>query len=47
MKDWPWTNSKYEMIIPIKARDIATIEIDPTGRLADIDRTNNQFSNAE
>ena len=47
LEDWPWVNATYTMDIPIKTKDIATIEIDPSGRLADVDRTNNQLSNAE
>lgn len=43
MPDWPWTNSVYELNIPIKLRNIEKIEIDPSLRMADIDRKNNTY----
>ena len=47
LEDWPWVNESYTMNIPLKLKNIKSIEIDPSGRLADIDRTNNQLSNGE
>ncbi len=41
LPDWKWTHPVYEMNIPIKYNDIEKIEIDPSLRLADIDREDN------
>lgn len=41
MPDWPWTYPTYNALLPIPIQDIKSIWIDPTFRLADIDRTNN------
>ncbi|MGH1337955.1 MAG: M1 family metallopeptidase [Aureispira sp.] len=43
MPDWKWTHPVYELNIPIKYADIEKIEIDPSLRLADIDRENNTW----
>lgn len=40
-KDWPWTHANYELMIPVKKKKIMKVEIDPSQRLADIDRGNN------
>lgn len=39
--DWQWTNPTYELIIPARMKRITKIEIDPTKRLADVERNNN------
>ena len=39
---WPWVNPTYTLKINHRVADIATIEIDPSFRLADIDRKNNK-----
>ena len=41
--DWPWTHRYYTLKIPGDAEDIVNIEIDPTQRLADIDKSNNVY----
>lgn len=41
MKPWPWTHPTYELKLPDGGRHIQKVEIDPTLRLLDIDRTNN------
>lgn len=38
---WVWTNPYYYVSVPVQYEEVALIEIDSTGRLADIDRTNN------
>jgi hypothetical protein len=38
---WPWTHPVYTFNIDIPAKDIARIEIDPSYRMADVDRSNN------
>lgn len=42
-EDWPWTNPTYELIIPVSLKNIVKIEIDPSKRMADINRENNVF----
>ena len=39
---WPWVNPTYEVIIKRKLTEIESIEIDPSLRMADIDRKNNK-----
>ncbi|MEM7101938.1 MAG: M1 family metallopeptidase [Bacteroidota bacterium] len=41
--DWPWTYPVYSLVLPEKKKDIVSIEIDPSQRLADIDRSNNVY----
>lgn len=43
MKPWPWTHPTYELKLPDGGRHIQKVEIDPTLRLLDIDRTNNNW----
>jgi aminopeptidase N len=42
LEPWPWVNPTYTLKIARKTSEIATIEIDPSQRLADIDRKNNK-----
>jgi hypothetical protein len=39
--EWPWTHPEYKLEIPMAPSLIATIEIDASGRMADVDRTDN------
>lgn len=43
LEEWPWTNPTYTLKINRKASEIKSIEIDPTERMADIDRSNNSM----
>lgn len=38
---WAWTHPTYEVELGVPLRDISTLEIDPSQRMADIDRHNN------
>ncbi len=38
--DWPWTHQEYELAID-NGKVVSRIEIDPSQRLVDVDRTNN------
>ena len=38
---WPWVNPTYSLRINRQPEEIARIEIDPTQRLADVNRNNN------
>lgn len=40
---WFWTDSSYQLKITGSLNDIASIEIDPSQRMADVDRQNNKF----
>lgn len=40
-EDWPWVFPEYELEIDIPLDEIKRIEIDPTQRMADVDRSNN------
>lgn len=42
LEAWPWVNPSYTLVISKPSAEIATIEIDPSMRLADIDRKNNK-----
>lgn len=42
LEAWPWVNPSYTAKLSKKADDIATLEIDPSMRMADIDRKNNK-----
>ena len=46
-KDWPWTNKSYTLPLNINVEDIESIEIDESGRMLDVDRTNNTWPNNE
>lgn len=43
MPDWRWTHKTYELELPIKQKNIISMEIDPSGRMADINRKNNTY----
>ncbi|MCG8373746.1 MAG: M1 family metallopeptidase, partial [Balneolales bacterium] len=40
-EDWPWVNPTYDLTIPTSADNIKSITIDPSQRLADINKSNN------
>lgn len=43
MRAWPWVNPTYTLAIPSTVAEIASVEIDPSMRLADIERKNNKL----
>lgn len=43
--DWAWTNPQYSLNLPVKIEDVLTIEVDPSERMADIERINNVWNN--
>lgn len=47
LQAWPWVNPTYTLKINQKAENIASIEIDPSLRMADVDRKNNKLENPE
>jgi hypothetical protein len=42
LPDWPWTHPTYEFELPLDPEEIVSIEIDPSGRMVDTNRENNQ-----
>lgn len=44
LPDWPWTHPDYEFSIGKSEKKVLSIEIDPSYRMADIDRGNNLHS---
>lgn len=43
LEDWPWTNEEYTFTLDKNPKNIDRIVIDPSYRVADIDRKNNYF----
>ena len=43
LDDWPWVNPEYNFSINIPLKAIKEIQIDPSGRLADIDQEDNVY----
>ncbi|WP_082338116.1 M1 family metallopeptidase [Roseivirga seohaensis] len=41
--DWAWVSPTYDFSIDRPMSDIASIEIDPSGRMADVERGNNKW----
>lgn len=44
-EDWGWTSPTYELMLEKPLSDIQKMEIDPSGRMADINKGNNTFKN--
>ncbi len=42
-KEWQWTHPLYSLILNRKKEEIFSVELDPTFRLADVDRKNNKW----
>lgn len=42
-EDWPWTHPEYVVELPYLYEDIEKMEIDPSQRLADLNRSNNSY----
>ncbi|QOI97968.1 MAG: M1 family metallopeptidase [Flammeovirgaceae bacterium] len=47
LEAWPWVNPTYTLAIGKPSSEIASIEIDPSMRMADIDRKNNKVEFAK
>ena len=46
-EDWPWTFPTYELVLDSKIKKIKSVQIDPSERMADVDRSNNVFPISE
>ena len=42
--EWKWTQPEYSFAIVKGVKDIKEVEIDPSGRMADVNRVNNKIS---
>lgn len=47
LPDWAWVNPTYKATINKPVSDIVSIEIDPSQRMADVNRSNNKWSGTE
>jgi aminopeptidase N len=47
LKDWWWTHKNYEFEIPLKFKNIISITIDPSKRMADINDIDNVWKQTE
>ncbi len=43
LEDWPWTHPTYEFTIDVPETKIKSVEVDASGRMADVIRGNNAF----
>ena len=43
LDDWEWVNNTYEINFNIRNKKIIKIEINPSGKMADIDQSNNKI----
>jgi hypothetical protein len=43
LQDWPWTFPTYQLMITRPKSEIQQITLDPSGKMADIDRSNNTY----
>ncbi len=46
LPDWPWANTKYKITLKNKRDKIAKIDINPSGRLVDVNSLDNTWINA-
>ena len=46
-KDWPWTHPEYDFSIDFSLDQVSSVEIDPSGRMIDLNRSNNKWINVE
>lgn len=42
-EDWPWVYPEYRLKLGRSIDEVERIIIDPSGRLADVDQSNNQY----
>lgn len=41
--DWPWTHDSYKLKVPTHGKKIKRVELDPSLRMADVNRLNNSW----
>ncbi|OEK03704.1 peptidase M1 [Roseivirga sp. 4D4] len=42
-EDWPWTHPTYDLTVDRPISEIASVVIDPSGRMADVNKDNNKW----
>ncbi|MDX1350500.1 MAG: M1 family aminopeptidase, partial [Putridiphycobacter sp.] len=42
-EDWPWTSPEFTVCLDVNLKDVKTIVVDPSGRLADVNRKDNTY----
>lgn len=42
-EDWPWTHATYDLMLPYDIDQVKSVEIDPSYRMADVNRDNNAW----
>jgi hypothetical protein len=47
LPEWPWNHLTYKTVINKPVSNIASIEIDPKQRMADVNKSNNKWSSTE
>ncbi|MEO0776559.1 MAG: M1 family metallopeptidase [Bacteroidota bacterium] len=47
LEDWPWTFPEYTATLPLKFKNIASVRIDPSSRMLDVDLKDNQFDHTK
>ncbi len=47
MADWPWTHPSYQLQLPISIKELKSITIDPKNQMADVNKDNNSYEQAE
>jgi hypothetical protein len=47
LKDWWWTHKTYEFELPLKFKNIVSIKIDPSKRIADVNSEDNEWKQTE
>ena len=46
-EDWPWTNPEFTVCLDVKMADVKQVQIDPSQRLADVDKSDNMYPRPE
>ena len=44
-EDWPWTHPSYNLQLDVAKEQIAKISIDPSIKMMDVERSNNEWQN--
>jgi len=47
MPDWTWTRENYELHLSVGMKELLMIEIDPLQQMADVNKDNNRYEQAE
>ncbi|MEL6923565.1 MAG: M1 family metallopeptidase [Bacteroidota bacterium] len=42
-EDWPWTHPTYELMLDVRYKDVEKVQIDPSGRMMDVNPSNDTY----